>query len=88
MIDILSYASGMPFVFSTTLVKGASIIVLTGTLAQWKIAIADGLTAESKVRGCYTTLYGLFIDENLNLWVDYKVSAGKDQYLLLTYSGK
>lgn len=85
ILDILSYASGMSFVVSPTLVRGVSISVLTGTLAQWRDAIADGLVAESKARQCYTKLYSIFIDEGLNVWQDYKVGTGKDQCLLLTY---
>lgn len=84
MLDILSYASGMPFVVVPTISRGVSIAVITGTLAQWKDAIATGLASGSSARECYTKLYALFIDEGLNVWSDYRVSS-KDQYLLLTY---
>ena len=85
LLAILSCASGMTFVTANTTVRGISIAVLTGTLSQWKSAIADGLSLDSQARACYTKLYTLFSEEGINIWFDYKVSTGKDRYLLLTY---
>ena len=88
ILDILSYVSGMSFIVVNTVVRGASIIILTGTIEQWKNAIADGLSCKSKVRAYYTILYRLFIQERLNVWKDYRVNTGRDKCLLLTYCGK
>ena len=88
MLSILSHASGMPFVVSNTLVRGISLVILTGTLSQWKEAIASGLSAVSNARPCYNKLYTIFVEVGINVWIDYRVTTAKDKCLLLTYHPK
>ena len=88
ILGIISYLDGASFVVTETVISGVSLAVITGSLLQWKNAIADGLAAKSSGRRCYNELYNLFIDERLNVWSDYKKGSGRDGLLLLTYNPK
>ena len=73
MQDILQYCSGMPFVVADTLARGMQVGVITGTLAQWRDAIASGCeaAAEETVRRLFNKILGLFEASRLNVWADY-----------------
>ena len=42
MLDILERCAGMPFVTAETTVRGMTAAIVTGTLAQWRDAVAAG----------------------------------------------
>ncbi|MGD0897607.1 MAG: hypothetical protein ABR915_07205 [Thermoguttaceae bacterium] len=85
MLEILQLCSGMPFVVAETIVRGVQAAVVTGTLAQWRDAVASGCSksVESSVRRCFNKLHGLFTGAGLNVWGDYTPRSGPDQTFLL-----
>jgi len=85
MLDILQCCSGMPFVAVETNARGVQIAVVTGTLAQWRDAVASGCRpdVEPPVRSCFNKLYGLFTAAGLNVWTDFHTRQAPDQTFLL-----
>ena len=87
MLDILERCAGMPFVTAETTVRGVTAAVVTGTLAQWRDAVAAGSVheAEPSVRAGFNKVYGLFCGAGLNVWGDYRTREAPDRTLLLEY---
>jgi len=85
ILDIMECSGGMPFVVAETMVQGALMTVMTGTLAQWKAAVLAGSVpeTESTVRIAYNAIFGLFRDEGLNLWADFRQRQATDQVTFL-----
>ncbi len=69
MRDILECCSGMSFVTADTLACGVLLAVITGTLAQWRDAVAAGCVqeAEPSVRAGFKKIYSLNRGMYLNL---------------------
>jgi hypothetical protein len=84
MLDILECAA-MPFVAADTLARGVQTAVITGTLNQWRDAVASGssLDNELPVRGCFNKVYSLFCNEGLNVWTDFNTHQAPDQVTFL-----
>lgn len=86
MLDVLECAAGMPFVTVETTLRGVLLAVVTGTLAQWKAAVIAGSSCdvEPAVRFVFNRLHGLFKDERLDVWGDFRQRSAHDQvtYLL------
>ena len=74
MLDILQAVSGMPFVVADTVVRGVQLAVITGTLAQWKNAVASGSAHDSQVdvRAFFNVVLGLFEAAGMNVWKDFE----------------
>lgn len=72
LLDILECCAGMPFVVADTLARGVQVAVVSGTLAQWRDAVASGSTpgVEATVRMCFNKTHALFCAEGLNVWTD------------------
>ena len=87
MLDILERCAGMPFVTAETLARGVLAAVITGTLSQWRDAVAAGSVreAEPSVRAGFNKVYGLFCGVGLNVWSDYRAREAPDCTLLLEY---
>jgi len=85
LLDILQCCAGMPFVTANTTIQGVQIAVITGTLAQWRDAVASGCgrSIETSVRHCFNKLYGLFVAAGLNVWGDFQTRQAQDQTFLL-----
>jgi hypothetical protein len=86
MLDILQLCAGLPFVAVETIVRGVQAAVVTGTLSQWRDAVASGCAkgVPTPVRHCFNKLHGLFTAAGLNVWGDYTPRNAPDQtYLLL-----
>jgi len=68
-----------------TTVRGVQIAVVTGTLAQWRDAVASGCSRniESPVRRCFNKLHSLFTAAGLNVWGDFQTRQAPDQTFLL-----
>ena len=92
MQDILQCCAGMPFVTTETIIRGTQVAVVTGTLAQWRDAIASGCLAGvvPTVRHCFNKLYGLFCSTGLNVWGEFRTRQASDQtfYLLEDKRGR
>lgn len=67
--DILEAASTLPFVRSRTKVKGVEVLILHGTLAQWRDAVISG-THYEHARACYCKIASLFEGVGLPIWID------------------
>ena len=78
--DILECCSGMSFVTAETLVTRVLAAVITGTLAQWRDAVAAGFVREAdpSVRVGFNRIHSLFYDMNLNVWADYDIRQAAD----------
>lgn len=82
LMEILERTSGMSFVQSETTIAGIHLAILTGTLAQWKMAVAAG-TAEATpptVRTCYSKILLLFDRAGLTaVWGDFDRRPAPDR---------
>jgi hypothetical protein len=85
VLDIVECSGGMPFVRAETVMRGVLMIVLSGTLAQWKAAVLAGSTPETEptVRAAYNRIHGLFRDEGINLWTDFQQRPAADRVTFL-----
>ena len=61
VLDILERA-GMPFVRAETKARDMNVAVLSGTLAQWKNAVASGANEDAPVtvRTCFSKILLMF----------------------------
>jgi hypothetical protein len=85
VLDVLDVASGMSFVSVETEIPDCQLIVLTGTLAQWRDAIASGTSssAATHVRTCYSKILLLFDQLGLSsIWKDYSWTSDRTGYYL------
>jgi len=81
LLDILERA-GMPFVSAETTVAEINVAVLTGTLAQWRDAVASGTNeaASPTVRTCYSKILLLFDRAGLtSVWNDFERRTALDR---------
>ena len=87
VLDILERCAGMPFVTAETTVRGVTAAVVTGTLAQWRDAVAAGSVNERRAARTpgFNKVYGLFCGAGLNVWSDYRAREAPDRTLLLEY---
>ena len=87
LLDILEHCSGMSFVTAETTVRAVTAAVVSGTLAQWRDAVAAGSTrtVESSVRAGFNKVYSLFRSLDLDVWGDYRAHEAPDHTLLLEY---
>ena len=85
MLDILQCCAGMPFVTAETTCAACRSAVVTGTLAQWRDAVASGCpkTVSLPCAHCFNKLYGLFTAAGLNVWGDFQARQAPDQTFLL-----
>src|SRR3972149_6136218 len=86
LLDILEMTSGMSFVCAETTAPDVDIVVLTGTLSQWKIAVASGTNEDAPptVRACYSKILFLFDRAGLtSVWQDYDRTTARDRSGLL-----
>ena len=83
MIDVLQCAAGMSFVVADTVLRGAQVAVITGTLAQWRDAVSNGCTVavEPQVRACFNQIHTLFSDSGLDVWTDFRLRTTPADYL-------
>ena len=82
LLDILERTSGMSFVRAETTAPNVNVAVLTGTLAQWRDAVAAGTTeaAPSIVRTCYSKILLLFDRAGLtSVWSDFDRRTAPDR---------
>lgn len=85
LLDILNMTLGMPFVRAETTTPGVNLAVLTGTLAQWKNAVAAGACAVAPpaVRLCYSKIFLLFDCAGLtSIWDDFDRRSDHNGFLL------
>jgi hypothetical protein len=85
MMDVLECAAGMSFVTAETTLRGVLLAIITGTLAQWKAAViaGSGPDIEPPVRFVFNRLHGLFKDEQLDVWSDFRQRPAHDQITFL-----
>lgn len=76
-LGILQASGGMPIVVAETVKRGIVLAVMTGTLAQWQVAVKTGTDPDqdANVRACYGKLLVLFEQAGLNVWQGYHRKA-------------
>ena len=77
LLDILE-RTGMPFVRAETKARDMNVAVLTGTLAQWKNAVASGTDEDAPVpvRVCFSKILLLFDCVGLtSVWSNFERQA-------------
>lgn len=79
MIDILEMASGMAFVRAETQHRGVDMVVVTGSLAQWRDAAMSGTQAGGIVQAAYCKVVNLFIQAGLNVWQSFSWKRDADR---------
>ena len=91
-LEILECATEMPFVATETMVRNVWMLIITGTLSQWKNAVRSGSSCEveTSVRYTFNKIQGLFQEEGVNLWTEYRQRPSPDQitYLLEDKRGR
>ena len=87
LLDILERCSRMSFVAAETTVRSVTAAVVSGTLADWRDAVAAGCVrgVEPQVRMGFNKVYRLFCDAGLNVWSDYRTREAPGNTLLLEY---
>ncbi len=67
MPEILEVVSGMQFALTETVLRGVQAIIVTGSLAQWVVAVLKGCRKDQtvQVRSCYDTVYLNFCQQGL-----------------------
>ena len=86
MIDIISCASGIPFVPAETVARGVMGMIFVGNLAQWRDAVTTGTapTNEHNVRALYCNVMALFEKEGLaDTWKDFIAKPLNDNTFFL-----
>ena len=81
LLDILDMTSGMSFVRALT-APNMDMAVITGTLAQWRNAVAAGTdeSAPPTVRTCYSKILLLFDRADLtSVWSDFDRCTAPDR---------
>jgi hypothetical protein len=75
----------MSFVTAETTVRNVQVSVVTGTLGQWRDAVASGCSeaAGPAVRACFNKLHGLFTAAGLGVWSDFQTRSASHQTFLL-----
>jgi len=81
IMEVLECVSSMAFVTAETTVRGVLMAVVTGTLTQWQGAVVSGSAPDisSVVRFLFNRVHGLFCDEGLNAWVNFRRREAPDQ---------
>jgi hypothetical protein len=82
MLDIIQVAAGMPFVKAETKARGIQIVVLTGTMTQWREAVIAGTQRGGSIQACYCKIMHIFNDMNLNVWGDCDRRGSGPMFLL------
>lgn len=85
-LHILERTLGMPFVVTETTASGVDVAVLTGTLAQWKLAVASGTSKNAPpiIRNCFSKILLLFDRAGLtSVWQDDDRTTARDRSGLL-----
>lgn len=85
ILDMMECAGGMPFVIAETTVRGVLMVVMSGNLAQWKLAVVAGATSEMslRVRYAFNQIQIQFRSDGINLWTDYRQRSSTDQTTFL-----
>lgn len=79
--------SGMTFVRADTNVPNVNLAVITGTLAQWRDAVAAGTSEATPptVRTCYSKILLLFDRAGLtSVWSNFERHTAPDHSVLTT----
>jgi len=82
LLDILERTSEMAFVRAETTVKGVNLAVLTGTLREWRDAVAAGTDEATPptVRTCYSKILLLFDRAGLtSVWSNFERRTAPDR---------
>jgi hypothetical protein len=86
LLDILDQTLGMAFTRGETSVSNVNMAVISGTLAQWKTAVACGTNKDAPptVRACYSKILLLFDRAGLtSVWQCYARTTAPDRSGLL-----
>jgi len=86
LLDILDQTLGMAFTRGETSVSNVNLAVISGTLGQWKTAVASGTNEDAPptVRACYSKILLLFDRAGLlSMWNDYDRTTAPDRNGLL-----
>jgi hypothetical protein len=89
LLDILERTSGMSFLRADTMAAGINLAVVSGTLAQWKDAVAAGTSEATSptVRTCYSKILLLFDRAGLtSVWSNFERRPSEDQRRILSPS--
>ena len=83
-LDIEAIAA-MPCVTTETRLRDVRLLVLTGSLEQWKRAVLSGAISlrPPTVRTCFNRIMSAFIAAGLNLWKECRSETLTDGTLLL-----
>ena len=84
VLDILRLAN-TAFVTVDTRVRGIQLVVMSGTLQQWKDAVKSGSSqrVEFNVRAFFNRVMAAFKDVGVDVWKDFNCRQLNDNTLLL-----
>jgi len=88
ILDILESCSGMSFTRAETKIRQVLLVILSGTIQQWRDAIVTGTNhSQLTIRAGFNQMHDLFVQEGLSaVWNDYEQKSQADgTYLLLEY---
>ncbi len=88
MIYILEICSGMSLTLAETKGRGIMAAVITGTLDQWRDAVAFGCNkrVDFEIRSCFNQIHSLFVGAGLgSVWRGYKQTNDGPELFHLTH---
>jgi hypothetical protein len=83
VIDVLSASQGMPFVGGESVRPGVSVLILSGTLGQWRDAVKAGLEWPGGVRICFAKILAQFERNGIYLWREFTKRPTADGFFKL-----
>lgn len=86
MIFLLGICSGLRIVVTETKERDIMVAVITGTLKQWRDAVAQGCheVQTPTIRAGFNQIYSLFVGQGLGaLWKNFRQKPDNNTFLLL-----
>jgi hypothetical protein len=86
MLDFVAVCSGLPQVLADTKERDIIVVVTTGTLGQWRDAVALGCSERQKplIRESFNQIHSVFVSNGLtSVWRDFDQRTSTDQQTFL-----
>lgn len=90
LLEVMEICATMPLVSTTTLRRDVGLVILTGTVKQWREAVAIGCSKDVSltIGVLFTDIYQVLVKDGYGfVWNSYSVKNHNHGQLLLEYVG-
>lgn len=90
LLEVTEICAAMPYISTATLRRDVFLGIITGTLRQWREAVAVGCSKDVSmtVGALFTSAYQIFVKEGFGfVWSQYNVKPAAHGQLLLEHNG-